>query len=260
MRAVGLARLVPQLGHKGRHFRTAMGNHVARLRLYGPRVNNGRSRYPQPASMAQSWIGNGFPGNRQGFALSLDEGRPIRLKGDRRQVRWIRVQDQLRVDPQLGYVNDTYPEMLMPAAIGRRSGVEDDGSVYCIDEGNVTVPEKRKIDLPRIFLFYLVFRGPPSIAMERAKSMTSDREQKPPGQHLLKVIVVVVAGDGQQRSEFSQLHEHPAGVHIPEVDDKPNARPVKKVEHRNRQFPRAMRINVGVRDHADRERHGESAP
>jgi len=171
----------------------------------------------------------------------------------------LRVQDQFRVDRLRGDLDDADAEVLVPASIRCRAGIEQHSSLVFIKEWDVAVTEKRQVHLPAERSLYLVLRRTSAIAMERPERVPPHREPQARRQPVLKRIVVIVPGHGEDRGKVPKLVEHPRGVHIPEVQDKAHLRPSKQIEHGLRDDAVAVGVDVCIGYHADRERRLESS-
>lgn len=170
------------------------------------------------------------------------------------EVGGIGIEYKVRSELLLLDCDQTHPEMIEPASIRRRSGIEQNRRTNLFDQWLVTMSEENAIDLTRKLPNRLIAGRTTTMTVNQTKSKSADGDRDCRRQHILKFRIIVVAGHRDQRCRFGKLLEHRSGVGIAKMDDQPYICPVKEIEDLWWQSSRRRRIDVRISNHTNCER------
>src|SRR5688572_20867215 len=136
----------------------------------------------------------------------------------------------------------------MPPPVGRRTRVENRRALHLIEHWDMAMPEQRDISLSGKRCDHHLAGRTPTVAMYGTKSMFAHREPDPRRQRVLHLVIVIVANHREHWRDHRQFFKHVGGVDIAEMYDQSGPGPPEQVHHRGREFPRAMGIDMGIRN------------
>jgi hypothetical protein len=172
-------------------------------------------------------------------------------------MTWIVEEDEVGLDA-LGTDSDQGDaEVRLPATVGRRSRVEEDGALLDLEPRNVAVTVDDAVDATGV-----PARGGAGgatiVTVEQDEGEPTDGELDGHGQDSAEVGFVVVALDGKGGRDLLQRAEDRRGVDVAGVEDQPDPESGEEVRHLGGKLPRAASEDVGIGEDADDEQALES--
>ncbi len=161
------------------------------------------------------------------------------------------IENQLRVDPLGSDMDQTDSEMLLPAPVGCRTGVEQDRPVLDLHPRDVAVAVDDAADPAREAASRLAPRRCPTVAVQQGEGVRADIEGEVLGEDPAELVIIVISHHCKHGSHVAKFGEDRDRVDVARVEDEAGADPPEEFRHLLRQPPRTPPVNVRVRDHPD---------